>query len=58
MAAKEKEVLVLDANRCFLSYTHPAIARKLLRDGRAIIYSRDPFTIQMSNIIDAIHKEK
>ena len=41
----EQLVLVLDRQHRFLSYTHPGMARKLLKDGKAIIYSKAPFAI-------------
>lgn len=47
---REREVIVLDATRQFVRNVHPAIARRLIKDGAARVYSRDPFMIQ---IIDA-----
>lgn len=41
---------VVDENNCFLSYTHPARARKLLRDGEAEVFSVAPFTIRLRRI--------
>lgn len=39
--------MVIDGNNKFLSYTHPAKARKLLNDKRAVIFKTDPFTIKL-----------
>lgn len=49
---KERDVIVLDASRQFLEYAHPAIARKLLKDGKASVYSREPFAIQMHKSVE------
>ena len=38
-------VFVIDANKNPLDMCHPAKARKLLRDGRAAVYRKEPFTI-------------
>ena len=38
-------VFVIDANKKPLDMCHPAKARKLLRDGKAAIYRKEPFTI-------------
>jgi hypothetical protein len=43
------EITVLDANRQFVDYVHPGFARKLLKDGLALVYSKDPFIIQVKN---------
>lgn len=43
----EKQVTVIDKDRQFLRYVHAAIARKLLVEGAAVVYSRDPFIIQI-----------
>ena len=40
-------VFVLDKNQQPLDSCHPARARKLLRDGRASVFRRYPFTIIM-----------
>lgn len=40
-------VPVVDESNRFLSYTHPARARKLLRDGVAEVFSDEPFTIRL-----------
>lgn len=50
---REREVLVLDADRRFLEYTHPAVARKLIKDGQAVVYSRDPFAIQIKKSVES-----
>jgi len=50
---REKEVLVLDAERRFLEYTHPALARKLLKEGKASVYSKEPFAIQINRSISS-----
>lgn len=41
------EVLVVDLERKFLEYTKPALARKYLREGKARVFSKNPFTIQL-----------
>lgn len=41
----QNRVFVLDTNKKSLSPCHPARARQLLRDGRAAVYRREPFTI-------------
>jgi len=38
-------VFVLDTNKCPLAPCHEAVARKLLKQGKAAIYKRFPFTI-------------
>ena len=38
-------VLVIDKNKCPLMPCKPARARKMLRDGRAAVFRRFPFTI-------------
>ncbi|MBU1751682.1 MAG: RRXRR domain-containing protein, partial [Chloroflexi bacterium] len=40
-------VFVLDQNEKSLMPTHPARARQLLKKGRARVYRRQPFTIQL-----------
>lgn len=44
-------VLVLDSKKQFLEYTHPAIARKLVKNGYAFVFTEDPFTIKLSPIV-------
>lgn len=43
------DVVALDMNKQFLSYVHPAFARKLIKEQLASVYSRDPFVIQVKN---------
>ena len=45
-------VFVLDANKKPLSPCHPAKARKLLKEGKAAIYKRYPFTIILKKIVN------
>lgn len=45
-------VFVIDANKKPLDMCHPAKARKLLRDGRAKIYRKEPFIIILTKIVD------
>lgn len=50
MTAERRErvtsvVFVLDSDKMPLDMCHPAKARKLLREGRAAIYRKEPFTI-------------
>jgi hypothetical protein len=42
------EILVLDTNRQFVDYAHPAFVRKLLRAKMVSVYSQSPFIIQFS----------
>ena len=44
-AVMQNYVFVVDTNRTPLDPCHPATARKLLRDGKAAVYKRFPFTI-------------
>ena len=39
------KVSVIDQKRCVLEPCHPAVARKLLREGKAAVFRRYPFTI-------------
>ena len=39
--------MVLDHERSAIQTTNAAIARRLLKDGHAFVYSRDPFIIQL-----------
>ena len=43
---------VVDENNRFISYTHPARARKLLQDGDAEVFSNSPFTIRMKRPVE------
>lgn len=47
-------IIVLDDNKRFLEYVHPAIARKLLKDGKATIFSKEPFVIQINELCTAL----
>ncbi|MBE2928877.1 RNA-guided endonuclease IscB [Anoxybacillus flavithermus] len=45
-------VFVLDTNKRPLAPCHEAVARKLLKQGKAAIYKRYPFTIILKEIVD------
>jgi len=45
-------VFVLDANKKPLSPCHEAVARKLLKQGKAAIFKRYPFTIILNKSVD------
>ena len=45
-------VFVLDANKQPISPCHPSVARKLLRDRKAAVYRRFPFTIILKRAVD------
>lgn len=45
-------VFVIDTSKKPLDMCHPAKARKLLRDGKAKIYRKEPFTIILTKIVD------
>ncbi|QAV25590.1 HNH endonuclease [Neobacillus thermocopriae] len=45
-------VFVLDTNKCPLAPCHEAVARKLLKQGKAAIYRRFPFTIILKKLVD------
>lgn len=47
-------VFVLDANKTPLDMCYPARARALLRDGKAAVYRREPFTIILKKVVDAL----
>lgn len=49
---KERSVLVLTSEKCFLDYAHPAMARRLLKEGKAVIYSKDPFAIKLNKLVE------
>jgi hypothetical protein len=51
MDKPESNVTVLDNDSRFLDYTHPAVARKLLKDGVAVVWSRSPFTIKLTRTV-------
>lgn len=43
-----KTIPVLDVKNGFLSFTHPAKARKLVKDGKATVFNNDPFVIKLT----------
>lgn len=45
-------VFVLDTNKRPLAPCHEAVARKLLKQGKAAIYKRYPFAIILKEIVD------
>lgn len=45
-------VFVIDASKKPLDMCHPAKARRLLRDGKAKIYRKEPFTIILTKVVD------
>ena len=47
----DRNVTVLDNDSRFLEYTHPAVARKLLKDGGAVVWSREPFAIKLTKTV-------
>ena len=47
------KVFVIDKERKPLLPTHPARARKLLREGKAKVTRVVPFTIQLDKVIDS-----
>lgn len=55
-----EEVLVVDSERRFLEYTRPALARKYLREGKARVFSKNPFAIQLlhSKPVTSIRRRK
>jgi len=44
---KDNNIPVLDSNNKFLSYTNPAKSRILIKNGRAKVFCRDPFILQL-----------
>lgn len=46
-------VAVLDTNKTPLAPCHPAVARKLLRDGKAAVYRQFPFVIILKREVPA-----
>jgi hypothetical protein len=48
------EIMVLDADNQFIDYVHPALARKLLNEKKALVYSKEPFVIQLDNVASAL----
>jgi len=53
-------ILVLDSEKRFLEYTKPPLARKYVKEGKAIVISKDPFAIQLlhSKPIDSIRRKR
>lgn len=49
--ANEFQVTVLDQEQRFLEYTHPAVARRLLREGSASIWTKHPFAIKLNKVV-------
>lgn len=45
-------VFVLNANKKPLNPCHPAKARRLLKEGKAVIHKKFPFTIRMKHLMD------
>jgi hypothetical protein len=43
----QDEVIVVDSEKCFLEYTNPGMARKLLREHKARVFSKAPFAIML-----------
>lgn len=48
----QNSVFVLDTNKKPLSPCRPSVARKLLRDGKAAVYRRFPFTLILKRAVD------
>ena len=44
---KDNNIPVLDSNNKFLSYTNPAKSRILIKKGKAKVFCRDPFILQL-----------
>jgi hypothetical protein len=40
------DVLLLDAEKKFIKYIHPAEARRLLKEGTVKIFIKEPFVLQ------------
>lgn len=53
-----QEITVLNGQRQFVCYVHPAFARKLLKDHAAVVYSRSPFIIQVMSMAVLANKRK
>lgn len=56
--AKNENVMVLDQDDRFMSYTNPAKARKLLKTGNARVSSSNPFVIKMKGEEGVVMKSK
>jgi 5-methylcytosine-specific restriction endonuclease McrA len=52
-----QQVFVLDTNKRPLAPTHPARARQLLKNGKASVYRRYPFTIILTREITGIDNQ-
>jgi len=48
----QNSVFVLDTNKQPLSPCRPSVARKLLRDGKAAVYRRFPFTLILKRAVE------
>jgi len=46
-----QDVVVLDSEKRFLEYTNPGMASKLLKEGKAKIFSKQPFTIKLMHAV-------
>ena len=47
------KVSVLDTNKQILEPCHPAVARRLLREGQASVFKRYPFTIILKRAVES-----
>jgi len=50
---RSQEIIVLDSERRFLEYTRPGTARLLLKEGKARVFSRQPFAIMLLRTVSA-----
>jgi hypothetical protein len=48
-AVGDTDVIVLYNDRTVMQTTNPAVARRLIADGHAVVYSRMPFTIILTD---------
>jgi len=48
----QNQVFVIDTNKQPLSLCRPSVARKLLRDGKAAVYRRFPFTLILKRAVE------
>src|SRR5690606_2268519 len=55
---KSKMVFVLNKNKEPLSPCHPAKTRKLLKEGKAVIHKRYPFTIRLKELKETDKENK
>ena len=51
--SSQEEVIVVDSEKCFLEYTNPGMARKLLREHKARVFSKAPFAIMLFRTVSA-----